>query len=116
MSDNKFLNLYKAGTVTAVISAGAQLWLGFHGNPELVVTGLTNLGLALVPAVAAKRLDGQIKSDVLTPTEPVDALAKAVEELLSKKSAADAALAKGGEIVSAISKGDLEALTRELLS
>lgn len=116
MSDNKFLNLYKAGTLGALATAGAQLWLGFHGNPELFATGLTTLALAIVPAVSAKRLDGQIKSDVLTPTSPVESIAKGVDQLTADKERAQAEFDKGVDIVAALAKGDLTPLTKELLN
>lgn len=116
MSDNKFLNLYKAGTLGVLVTAGAQLWLGFHGNPELFATGLSTLALAIVPGTAAVRLDGQVKTGALTKDSPVEAIAKGVDQLAAAKEQALSDFDKGVDIVAALAKGDLTPLTKELLN
>ena len=62
MNNNGFLKLYKTGAVGLILSAVAQLWLGYKsGDSALFATGVTTLSGVLIPAVAGKRLDNQIK-------------------------------------------------------
>jgi hypothetical protein len=116
MSNNKFLQFYKTGTPGLLLTGLAQIWLGTKGQPELFATGLATIAGVIYPLVAQKRLDGQIKSDVLTPTSPVEAITKGVSDLTAAKDSAIADYDKAVDIVAGLAKGDIDPLVKELLN
>lgn len=116
MNLNSILRLYKGGSVGLLLTGAAQIWLGLKGDPALFATGVATIAGAVVPAVSAKRLDGQIKNDVFTPTSPVDAITNGLNEILSKKQSAEADLAKAKQAAEAITGVVLGPDAREALS
>ena len=115
MKDTSFLNLYKSGTIGLVVTGAAQIWLGLKGDPALFATGAATLAGVFIPAVAAKRLDGQIKTDVLTETSPLDSVTKGIDALTAARDQAVADFEKAADITASLSRGDLDPLVRELL-
>lgn len=116
MTDLRFLKFYKTGIVGIVLTALAQIFLGFKtGDQTLFVTGAGALVTALWPYVSQKRLSAQVSTGVLEDKSPQEVIAQAAADAMAAKSAADSQIEQIKEVLAPLGK-QLEPVLKDFLT
>ncbi|QFG10382.1 holin [Mycobacterium phage Anthony] len=128
MNNSSILKFYKSGSIGLILTGIAQIWLGFKGgDPALFATGIATIAGVALPAVAGKRLDGQIKDGTFEgPVElsPVDQVINSLPVIVQTANDAvadlqrvkDAATAVAGAtpVIGPLAQEAIEAITKQL--
>ncbi|QGJ87739.1 holin [Mycobacterium phage BiancaTri92] len=96
-------SIYHLGTLVPGLVGLAMIWFGLSTDDADSIIQVIAGALALIgagaPAVAAKQVKEQRKDGTLGSTNPVDAVAKGVEQVLANAQAAQADVARVNSVI-----------------